>query len=297
MIAARRKRRRVDDHIRCDLCDGLPQPIAAFRILQAGREHPYWPGALACEFGYQAVDGVGVGSRQNRTIKYNQHDWCAVGREVRFGRLDHAGAGNIESKPRQRGARDWWHRWQACGERKLCQSRARRIRSAAIAKRFQAAQGRGRQVRGGIQTRIGAAVAGNDRERDTFCRRECAELFDAVTPIVNTAEQADQDAARARQGVLEIQIDRERMRQLTQVGQSKTRQGLAATAPGGREGAEIAVRKGQHDQVRRGLAEILGGRCFLESMPFPQQDVHALPRKNGGNGVAVEAALADHDDP
>ena len=54
---------------------------------------------------------------------------------------------------------------------------------------------------------------------------------------------------------------------------------LAPAAPGGGERAEIAVCKGQHDEVRRGLAEILGRRGLLKSMPFPQQDVHALPRQ------------------
>ena len=42
------------------------------------------------------------------------------------------------------------------------------------------------------------AVAGHDRQRNAFGRRQRADLFDAVAPIVDAAEQTDQDAARAR---------------------------------------------------------------------------------------------------
>ena len=71
------------------------------------------------------------------------------------------------------------------------------------------------------------------------------------------------------------------MGQPAQIGQPQARQGLAAATPGGGERAEVAVCKGQHDKVGRGLAEILGRRGLLKSMPFPQQDVHALPRQHG----------------
>jgi hypothetical protein len=86
------------------------------------------------------------------------------------------------------------------------------------------------------------------------------------------------------------------MGEATEIGQPQARQGVAAATPGRRECAEIAVCKRQHDKVRRGLAEILGSRGLFKSMPFPQQDVHALPREYGGDSVAIKAALADHDD-
>ncbi len=86
------------------------------------------------------------------------------------------------------------------------------------------------------------------------------------------------------------------MRQPAQIGQPQARQGLAAAAPGRGERAEIAVCEGQHDKVGRGLAEILGHRGFLKSMPFPQQDVHALPCQYGSDRGVIKAAFADHDD-
>jgi hypothetical protein len=87
------------------------------------------------------------------------------------------------------------------------------------------------------------------------------------------------------------------MGQSAQIGETQARQRLPPGTPRRSESAEIAVGKREHDEIRRGLTEILGGRGFLKSMPFPQQDVHASPGQDGGDRVVIEAALADHDDP
>ncbi len=252
---------------------------------------------MAGEFADQPVDRIGVGGREKGAIERHQYDRRAFGGEVEIGRLDHPGAWNIKAVAFQRGAMERRDRRQARGQRELCQGGARGIGSAAVAERLQPAQRRGRQVRGGVETRIGPAVARNDRQRNSLCRRQRADLLDAVAPILDPAEQANQNAARSRQRLLDVEIDRERMGQAAQIGKTQARQRLPPGAPRCGESAEITVGKRQHDEVRRGLAEILGDRGLLKSMPFPQQDMHASPGQDGGYRVVIEAALADHDDP
>ena len=275
----------------------MPQPTVALAVFQACGEQADGPHALTGQFGHHAIDRIGVGSRKNGAVEYDQHDRRAIGCEIERGGFDHTATGNVKALPGQSGAGDGRHSRQARGESQLCQRRTCRVRAAMVAQRLQPAQRRGRQVRGDVEPWVGTTVARNDRERNILRRRQRADLLDTVAPIVDPAEQPDQDAARAGQSVLHIEIDGERMDEAAQIGQSQARQVFAPGAPGGCERAEVAVCKGQHDEIGRGLAEVFRGRRFLKSMPFPQQDMHALSRQQSGHRGVVETALADHDNP
>src|SRR5471030_3041645 len=81
-----------------------------------------------------------------------------------------------------------------------------------------------RESRGGIQPRILAVVAGNDRQMDTALAGQGRQLIDAVTPVILTAEQPDQHETRLCDYLVEIEIDGKRVLQRREIGEPEARQ-------------------------------------------------------------------------
>ena len=71
------------------------------------------------------------------------------------------------------------------------------------------------------EPRVLTAVAGKQRQRDALCARGVGNLFRAIAPIVETAEEADHDAARAGDHLLDIKIDRHRMAEPREIGEAE----------------------------------------------------------------------------
>ena len=143
----------------------------------------------------------------------------------------------------------------------------------------QPAQGGDRQGRHRVQPGIRAAIGGQHRQRDALAPRQRLDLLDAVLPIGDAADQADQDARRALQRLLDIGIDRQRMFQRRQIGQAQAgqrRSALARPMPARRKGAEIAVGEGQHHQIGRALAQVGRGIGFLQPVAFAEDDMHGV---------------------
>ena len=82
------------------------------------------------------------------------------------------------------------------------------------------------------------------------------------------------DRVRARQCVLAIGIDGERMDQRCDIRKPQARHPLARRPPGSGEGAEIAVGEGQNDEIGRALPQIPGRAGFFEAMAFAKDDMH-----------------------
>ena len=79
LIAARGKCRRVDDHIGRDFRDRIA--AASHRFPRSFRLVANRPMAacLTGQFGYHAIDRIGIGSREDGAIEHDQHDRRAIG--------------------------------------------------------------------------------------------------------------------------------------------------------------------------------------------------------------------------
>ena len=88
------------------------------------------------------------------------------------------------------------------------------------------------------EPRVVAAVAREQRQRNAVRPGGVGDFLGAVAPIVEAAEQADHDAARAGDHLLDIEIDRHRVAEPRKIGEAQRRQPLrpcadhaAASAP------------------------------------------------------------------
>ena len=146
------------------------------------------------------------------------------------------------------------------------------------------------------EPRVVAAVSREQRQRNALRPRGVSNLFRAIAPIVETAEQPDHDAARARDHLLDIKIDRHRVAEPRKIGEAERRRSFPLRGPGSGERAEVAVGKGEKDEIGARLAEIDGVFRLVKSSRLAHQEMHGLAQNVGFDGGAVEPALADHHD-
>ena len=131
----------------------------------------------------------------------------------------------------------------------------------------QPAQVRLGQRRQGIEPRVALVAARHGRQMEPAPARRGAELLQPVAPIVEAAEDADDHHPRPRRDRLGVEVDRERVLQAPSAPASR-RLGIVVDAlDRRRQRREVAVREGQHDDVRRRLGEVDrrrgGDRAFL----------------------------------
>ena len=168
-----------------------------------------------------------------------------------------------------------------------CQLRQSRLGgdgTAFVAEGLQAAEGGDREGGKRVEARVGAAVGGQDRQRDALAAGKVLQRGQAVGPVGFAADQPDEDGLCARKRAFDIGVDRDRVFQRDDVGEPQGRVGSIAHPTHAliprREGAEVAVGEGQHHQIGRVLAQVEGGLGFLKSVAFAKDDVHgyAAPR-------------------
>ncbi len=75
------------------------------------------------------------------------------------------------------------------------------------------------------QLGVGAVVAGEQCERGAVGLGGDDQLLDPVRPVAAPAQQPDDHQPGMGQGLLDIEVDRERMLQLEQVGEPERRLG------------------------------------------------------------------------
>ena len=146
------------------------------------------------------------------------------------------------------------------------------------------------------EPRVVAAIAREKRQRNALRTRGVSDLLGAVAPIVETAEQPDDDAARAGDHLLDIKIDRHRVAEPRKIGEAERRRRFPLRRPGSGESAEVAVGEGEKDEVGARLAEIDGVFRLVKSSRLAHQEMHGLAQNVGFDGGAIEPALADHHD-
>ena len=103
---------------------------------------------------------------------------------------------------------------------------------------------------------IGLIIAGNHREGDMPRPTTRDNAFEPVWPIPRAAEQADDHQLRRADDIVDIEIDREVVAELHQIGEAQHRD--VAIEPGSRlgEAGELGVGGGEDHDVAGSLAEI-----------------------------------------
>ena len=94
-----------------------------------------------------------------------------------------------------------------------------------------------------------AAVARQERQRNAGGATGMGHLLGAIAPIVEAAEQADDDAVRIPDHLLHIEVDGHGMAELAEIGEPKRGQGAAASLPSGSGAPKVAVDEGQEHEV------------------------------------------------
>lgn len=144
------------------------------------------------------------------------------------------------------------------------------------------------------QPRIVALVAGQDREGDAAFAAGDAELLDAIAPIVEPAEAAQQHEAALRRGFLDQEIDRERV---LQAPERREPQRQAAVTCRHRQRRKVAVGEGQDEHISRRQGEVDGILAVVEPDLAGREKVHRASlrsRERGFHGLEIEALEADH---
>jgi hypothetical protein len=252
---------------------------ATTQRLQRRREQPDDVEPRPTQPGMQRLDRVEIGSGQVGAIEDQQDPRPRRGHRERrrarhpVARLPATDLGN-RLHPRDRPG------IEPRRQRHLRQRRLRRDRAAIVTQGGEPAQRRHRHRRRRIEPRIDPPVRGQHRQRDPPRPRQRLDLLQPIGPVGPPADQPDHDPLRAftpRQRSLDIGIDRQRMRERGQIGEPQRRQRAPVrrrTPPPGRERAEIPVRKGQDDKIRRALRQILRDRALLQPVAFAKDDVH-----------------------
>ena len=175
--------------------------------------------------------------------------------------------------------------------REIGEARAEIIGAALVEIAPDAVQRLGRERRGRLEPPIGAAVARKKRELDAAPSRQRRQFVDAVAPVVGAAEHAGDDQLRLRAHALAIEIDRIGVAQRRETGEPQRRLRRLERRVGAGQRIEVAVGKGQDDDVRRRLAEIDRFDRFVERAELYARDMHrgALSGRRDGHPLLREA--------
>ena len=125
----------------------------------------------------------------------------------------------------------------------------------------------------GFDCRIPAVFPGHDHQQRSAAAGERPQAIGAVRPVPDPSHQADDDEARAGQRLLDIEIDRKRMGELHQIGETQARR---PAGPRGRrrKGRELAVgRRQEHDLAGR-LVEVDGDVAVVDARGVAGEKMH-----------------------
>jgi hypothetical protein len=119
----------------------------------------------------------------------------------------------------------------------------------------------------GVRLRVSRQKA----ELDAAFARGGFHLVEAIAPVGRAAQDAEHDELRVAQRLLDIEVDRERMLELQQVGEAE-RAGCAVMRAG--KCREFAVRSGEHHDIGGGLGEIDGFGGTIDHARCRGEEVH-----------------------
>ena len=263
--AHRRESRGVEDDRRLARCDQPRESGLDGGILEAADRYSDGGEALGVERFHQSGDRRDVGRHQVGAI---EDDEC--GRPCILRRAQHR-----DRPHRYRRRPDGVALQQAAGKAQ----RLAQVLGAALAEELvepgQRLSGQGRD-RG--KPRIGAVVARQGGEEQPLVARHVADALEAVAPIVEPAQAAHDHQLGAGHDAVDIEVDRHRMLELLQAGEPQRRQRLGILLPRRSQCRQIAVGKGQHDDIGRRLAKVDGDIGLVEGRKLGRQNVHGPSR-------------------
>ena len=132
------------------------------------------------------------------------------------------------------------------------------------------------QRRARRECRIGGRIAGQDRKRDAAIARKCLDLFEPVAPVACAPQQAQHDELRRGQRPLDVEVDGKIVLQLQKIGQPQGQAPDTVLRAGQR--GQFAVRRRQHDDVGRVLAEVDGFRRPVDDARCGGEEMHHRDR-------------------
>ena len=154
----------------------------------------------------------------------------------------------------------------------------------------EAGAGLGRQGREGVEARVRPVVAGQHREPHAVGPGDRGGALDAVAPVVEAAEAADDADPGAGDHRVDVEIDRHRVAQLRHLGEPQRGQARFGRVRAG-DGRQIRIGEGQEHDLARRLAEIDGRLALVEGDRIEADQVHGAGALTapGGRGPAAPA--------
>ena len=140
-----------------------------------------------------------------------------------------------------------------------------------------------RHRREGGEARVVRAVARHHGQGDVTAAALGSDLFDAVAPVFEAAEQADHHAARGPDELLDEQVHRQGVAQPGEIGEAQA--GQIRILPGRGQGAEIAVGEREEHEVSRRQPQVRGRLRLVERASLADQQMHARLRPAAGRGL------------
>jgi hypothetical protein len=216
----------------------LLQEIGGACGFQRGGEESVGAEAFGAEGLDQGVYRVGVGGGEVAAVERDR-DVAGLG----FG--DDAALGVVPAAVGDGLVAHDGARVKACGEGELCEGGLGGDGPACIAKGGKAAQRRGGQGGIGVKGCIFAAIGGEDGEGYAMAAGVVLQLHQPIGPVILAADQADEDAFDASQGLLDIGVDRKRMFERHQIGEAQGGEfppcPVLRAVPARRESAQVTV--------------------------------------------------------
>ncbi len=215
----------------------------------------------------QRLDGLKVGGEKDRAVEDDERAGRA-GRSVKTGAVEEAAGRNGFGRRRFAGAVDLAAEGRETG---------RHVARSAFVEIAPEAIQRLRCERGClVEPRIGAPVAGQERQLYSPPARKRRQFVNAIAPVIRSPKQARDDELRMGADAFEIKIDRIGVAQGRQTRDAQGRLRLGRGLVGACEGAEVAVGEGEEDDVRGRLAEIYRLDRLVERADLDARDVHSL---------------------
>ena len=127
------------------------------------------------------------------------------------------------------------------------------------------------------QLRVRLIVAGQKRQRGAVLAARGRDLLDPVGPVAEPAEQPHHHQARARDHRFGVEVDREVVRQVHQVGQAQAGEVLGQIGPRRGQVGELAVGGREHHDGARALAQVDRLGTVRDTAGLGGEQVHIGP--------------------
>ena len=282
--ARHREPGRIEDDVGCRGGEKLRDQGRRERILEARHKKRKRIEPARRECGDEPVDRKQIGRLHERAVEDESRDGCF--RQPMLGHVLERGLRPprpIEAGMEKRGR--LVPRLVKTDELSRVGEKVARVLGPALERVApQATAGRGLERREARELGIRLVVARKQGERYPALAREGREPLDAIGPISDATQKANDDEPRVPYHALDIEIDREIVGELLEIGEAEHRDGALEPSVGGGEGRKLRIRGGEQHKLARALPEVdrLGAvenaaGCRREKMHQAPSRIRARP--------------------